>query len=124
MRVFVDEALWEEGWSWCEYVAIKVLCESAGMTQMALAERTALDRTRVSEALRRLEEDAMIERTGRSLQRRRLVRATARGRALRDTLVDAVDAAEQTTLSPLTEADRVLVGSLLARTLPPGPPRY
>jgi hypothetical protein len=53
MRRSVEGVLAEQGYSWCEYTALTVVCEVVGLSQTALAERTAFDRTRISEAVAR-----------------------------------------------------------------------
>ena len=54
MRRSVEEVLAEQGYSWCEYAALTVVCEVVGLSQAALAERTDSYGTRTAREARGL----------------------------------------------------------------------
>jgi DNA-binding MarR family transcriptional regulator len=117
MRRAVAEALKEDITTWCEFAALTVACELSGLSQNGLAERTAIDRTRISEAIERLEDHALITRR-EGPQGRRLVYATESGRELRRDLELAVAQAERAALLPLNPRERARLWELLAKAIP------
>lgn len=119
MRRSVEEVLAEQGYSWCEYTALTVVCEVVGLSQTALAERTAFDRTRISEAVARLEEHELVARDAGHTRRRRLVYPTVTGRALRAKLAGRVADAERAALLPLDPRQRARLAALVAELIPP-----
>ena len=119
MRSRVDEALTNHGLSWTECAALVVLCEVSGLSQQGLAERTAVDRSRISQALTRLEERELVERSTGVDRRHRLVHVTDTGRARLRAATGAVERAEREALLPLDPRERDRLAALLAKLIPP-----
>jgi DNA-binding MarR family transcriptional regulator len=117
MRDAVDDALAECGLTWAGYLTLWVSCERRGLSQQALAERVALDRTCVSEELHELEQHELVERGPGVDRRQRLVRATQGGQVwLRQAKLE-VEAAERAALLPLDPRERARVCTLLGKAI-------
>ena len=107
-----------QGYEVAEHRILTVLTRQDGLSQQAMADRTALDRTTTSEAARRLEERQQLWRRPDDLDPRKLLllaspdthRAAARS-------AERARYAEQKALSRLTVPEREQLKELLTKAL-------
>ena len=119
MREAVQEELEELGLRWEPALALLVCRAVDGLSQQALADRTGLDRTTVSQLLADLEEDGYLQRRPSPVDRRRRgVHLTRAGLGLAADAAAALERAERTALRPLRGRERQRLAQLAASTLP------
>ena len=109
----------EEGLS-IEAALVLLVAEAVpNLTQQALAERAALDRTTVSQVLTDLDYDGLISRVRDRTDRRCwFVALTEAGQAQARTAALAVASAELRVFAPLRSRERRRLGELAERALP------
>jgi DNA-binding MarR family transcriptional regulator len=118
----VERALEDDGGdlTWREYVLLRAVASASGQSQQALAERSGLDRTTISQSLEILEEMQMVRRAPHPGDRRRIqCLLGVEGRAALDRADRAVSAAEARALRRLDARQRRRLQELLARAVPP-----
>ena len=98
--------------------ALNCVCDFPGITQTRLGELLGADRTNVSQIVDELEAKGLITRLADPADRRaHKLRATQRGKSLRDRLVGPIDDAQARILAPLAAHERQLLIDLLARVV-------
>ncbi|MGQ9365479.1 MarR family winged helix-turn-helix transcriptional regulator [Azospirillum sp. ST 5-10] len=99
-----------------QYVALAALEEHGPVDQVTLGGLIALDRTTVAVVIRKLEERGLLQRR-RSVEDRRsiLVDITPAGQSLRAAAGQAVLAAQDDILKPLTAGERAELARLLTK---------
>jgi len=98
--------------------ALSCVCDFPGITQTRLGELLGADRTNVSQIVDELEIKGLIRRLADPDDRRAYrLRATQRGKSLRDRLRSPIDDAQARILAPLAAHERQLLVDLLARVV-------
>ena len=101
-----------------EFGVIARLNDTPGIDQNSLAAQMALDRTTTSSLVFRLEQEGLIERPVNGADRRaRILRLSARGKALHDRIRPKAQAAQDRILSVLTAAERRAFIDMLGRVI-------
>jgi DNA-binding MarR family transcriptional regulator len=99
-----------------EWRVVAVLAEADGLSQMAIGERTRMDKVSVSRAARALEGRGLVARpTNRSDGRARVLSLTPAGEALYALIVPRAKAMEAEILKGLDAAEMELLAELLGR---------
>jgi len=99
-----------------EWRTMAVLGEAGPLSAGDVAERTAMDKVRVTRALQRLARRRLLTRAVDTGDRRRAVlRLTPAGEAMYRAIVPLARAAEAALLAPLDAAERVALDRLLTR---------
>ena len=97
-----------------EWRVMAVLGRYPGLSAREVTERTAMDKVAVSRAVARLLERELLRRETHGDDRRRSVLTlTDAGHSVYDEVAPMVLACERHLLSPLTEDERVLLGTLI-----------
>lgn len=99
-----------------EWRTIAVLGRYGAMAAISVVEHTAMDKVRVSRAVARLLATGRItRRTDPEDRRRAILDLTPEGRTVYDRIVPLVLAVEAELLSDLTEAERTIFNSVVAK---------
>ena len=94
------------------------LHDTPGLDQNSLADWMSLDRASISTMVFRLEQQRLIERAVNGADRRaRVLRLTARGKALHDRIRPIARAAQERILDVLTAAERKAFVEMLVRVI-------
>jgi DNA-binding MarR family transcriptional regulator len=100
------------------YGALNCVCDFPGITQTRLGELLGADRTNVSQIVDELETKGLIRRLADPDDRRaHRLRATQRGKSLRDRVTSPIDDAQARILAPLASHERQLLLDLLTRVV-------
>jgi DNA-binding MarR family transcriptional regulator len=112
----LTEGLGAEGYTGHEYRVIAAISSLGEVSQAEIGRRVALDRSDVTEAVRRLEaSDVVSRRTHPDNARAVLVRLTARGRREADRLTRLMEDIQRLVVAPLTDEESTQLVELLTK---------
>ena len=115
---FLAQVYAQEDVNESEYAPLACVDDFPGIDQTRLAKLVGIDRTSAGQAVDKLEARGLIVRRASKEDRRvRLLKATAKGRALRQRIRPKVLAAQDLLLAPLSLRDRTLLMDLLVRVI-------
>ena len=112
--LFVDE-VGEDGPNPRQFAVLVNVFLSPGLSQTALVEASAIDRSTLTEVLRRMIDKGMITKTRtKADQRANALYITDVGTRLLENAVEATQRAQQRILTPLPETERAAAMKILA----------
>ena len=112
--LFVDE-VGEDGPNPRQFAVLVNVFLSPGLSQTALVEASAIDRSTLTEVLRRMIDKGMITKTRtKEDQRANALYITDLGTRLLENAVEATQRAQQRILTPLPETERAAAMKILA----------
>ena len=112
--LFVDE-VGEDGPNPRQFAVLVNVFLSPGLSQTALVEASAIDRSTLTEVLRRMIDKGMITKTRtKEDQRANALYITDAGTRLLENAVEATQRAQQRILTPLPETERAAAMKILA----------
>lgn len=113
--LFVEE-VGEDGPTPRQFAVLLGVHQNPGISQTELVGLTGIDRSTLTEILRRLGRRGLVRRERQAEDRRtNALHLTARGRGAMETAIDAVERAQQRILAPVPAAERKAAMQLLER---------
>jgi DNA-binding MarR family transcriptional regulator len=115
-RLFARAYAEQAGLSMAEWRVLSVLCRSGDLSATVVARQAAMDKVKVSRAVRSLLERRLLRRAEDRRDRRvRRLAITALGRRTQAGMMPLVHALESEMLGPLSAEDRDRLGAVLSR---------